>query len=109
METALYALIVVLTALNLALIVISSRNMAKTLDVLFTSLDMRLQEHILTAIEELRAGGMGEFVDHNPIRDAIGQMIMGMMQEKVPAGAVEVLERDQKGQFKKITDSDTSS
>ena len=109
METAIYAVIVVLTALNLALIVISSRNMAKTLDVLFTSLDMRLQEHILTAIEELRAGGIGEFVEHNPIRDAIGQMIMGMMQEKAPPGAVEVLERDQKGQFKKIEDLDTSS
>ena len=109
METALYALIIALTALNLGLIVISSRNMAKTLDALFTSLDMRLQEHILTAVEELQAGGIGEFVDHNPIRDAIGQIFLRMMEKDGPGGEVEILERDQKGQFKKIQDSDTSS
>ena len=102
METALYIVIIVLTALNLGLIVISSRNMAKTLDLLFTSLDSRLQEHILTAIEELRSGGMGNLVDHNPIRDAIGQVIMGMMEQKGPPAAQEILERDKLGQFKKI-------
>jgi len=102
METALYIVIIVLTALNLGLIVISSRNMSKTLDLLFTSLDSRLQHHILTAIQELKSGGIGDLVDHNPIRDAIGQVIMRMMDDKAPPGSTEILERDNLGQFKKI-------
>ena len=102
METALYIVIIVLTALNLGLIIISSRNMSKTLDLLFTSLDSRLQNHILSAIEELRSGAVGNLVDHNPIRDAIGQVIIGMMEQKVPPGAQEILERDNLGQFQKI-------
>jgi len=102
METALYIVIIVLTALNLGLIVYSSRNMSKTLDLLFTSLDSRLQHHILTAIQELKSGGIEGLVDHNPIRDAIGQVIIGMMEQKVPPAAQEILERDNLGQFKKI-------
>ena len=102
METALYILIIVLTALNLGLIVYSSRNMSKTLDLLFTSLDSRLQQHILTAIQELRSGGISDFVDHNPIRDAISQVIINMMDQKNVAAAPEIIERDNLGQFKKI-------
>jgi len=108
METALYILIIVLTALNLALIVISSRNMAKTLDILFTQLDQNVRNNLIEVIQELREGGLAEMADHNPIRDAIGRVIMGIMDEKTTTATVEVLERDSKGQFVSLKDKDTS-
>ena len=102
METALYILIIVLTALNLGLIIISSRNMSKTLDILFSQLDSNVRTHLIDVIQELKSGGIGEFVDHNPIRDAIAQVIGGMMEQKSSVIDQEILERDNLGQFKKI-------
>ena len=69
---------------------------------MFTQLDSNVRSNLIEVIQEIKAGGMGDLVDHNPIRDAIGQVIMRMMDDKAPPGSTEILERDNLGQFKKI-------
>jgi len=108
METALYFVIIVLSALNLALIALASRNMMKTLDLLFTQLDSNVRTNLIEVVEELRSGEVGEIMQLDPIRQAIGQAIGQMFTPKeATPGTFEILERDSNGQFKKDTSLNT--
>ena len=101
MDTVLYVLIVSLFVLNVIILGFFSRNIIKTLDNLYKSLANDLQKMMIEVFEELKAGAMGNFTDHNPIKDALAQVIMNMVNTDTISSNVQVIDRDSEGKFTK--------
>ena len=101
METALYILIISLFVLNIIILGLFSRNIIKTLDNLYNSLAKDLQNMMIEVFEELKGGALANFQEHNPIKDALAQVIMNMVNTDTISSNVQVIDRDSEGKFTK--------
>ena len=82
------AIIGALGFLNLSLIVFGFRSLNKTLDLLFTALEMRVRAILEELIEQFQDNIAGGIEPVNPIQAAFAQMIVDRIQNPGTPGKI---------------------